>query len=31
VIQFEYVNPSGGGKSNFVVDDLAIDCTANGS
>ena len=29
-IQFEYVNPSGSGKSNFVVDDLTIDCAANG-
>ena len=31
VIQFEYVNPAGSGKSNFVVDDLTIDCTATGS
>ncbi len=30
-IQFEYVNPSGSGKSNFVVDDLTIECTASGS
>ena len=29
-IQFEYVNPGGSGKSNFVVDDLSIDCTASG-
>ncbi len=30
-IQFEYVNPSGSGKSNFVVDDLTIECTASGN
>jgi hypothetical protein len=27
-LQFEYVNPSGSGKSNFIVDDITIDCTA---
>jgi hypothetical protein len=31
VIQFEYVNPEGSGKSNFVIDDLTIDCTAAGN
>jgi hypothetical protein len=31
VIQFEYVNPGGSGKSNFVVDDLTIDCSASGT
>jgi hypothetical protein len=31
VVQFEYVNPSGSGKSSFVIDDLGIDCTANGN
>lgn len=30
-IQFEYVNPSGSGKSNFVVDDITIECSASGS
>ena len=25
VVQFEYVNPSGSGKSSFVIDDLGID------
>ncbi|AVP99004.1 hypothetical protein C7S18_18285 [Ahniella affigens] len=29
-IQFEYVNPSGSGKSNFVVDDMSVTCTAGG-
>lgn len=29
-VQFEYVNPSGGGKSNFVVDDISLTCTAGG-
>lgn len=27
-IQFEYVNPNGSGKSNFVVDDMSLTCTA---
>jgi hypothetical protein len=31
VVQFDYVNPSGSGKSNFVVDDVTIDCTASGN
>ncbi|HQW80517.1 MAG TPA: hypothetical protein PLQ74_01465 [Pseudomonadota bacterium] len=31
LIQFEYVNPIGSGKSNFAVDDISVDCTAAGS
>lgn len=27
-IRFDYVNPSGSGKSNFVVDDISLTCTA---
>lgn len=30
-LQLEYVNPASSGKSNFVVDDLSIDCSANGN
>ena len=30
-LQFEYVNPSGSGKSNFLLDDLTVECTASGS
>lgn len=30
-VQFEYVNPAGSGKSNFVLDDISIDCSAGGN
>ena len=30
-IQFEYVNPSGSGASNFLIDDLTLECTASGN
>jgi len=30
-IQFEYVNPSNSAVSNFLVDDIALECTANGN
>ena len=26
-IEFQYVNPSSSGKSNFIVDDLSLTCT----
>lgn len=29
-IRFDYVNPAGSGKSNFVVDDISLTCTAGG-
>jgi len=30
-IQFEYVNPSGSGVSNFLVDDITLECTVSGN
>ena len=30
-VQFEYVNPAGSGKSNFVLDDISIDCSPGGN
>ncbi len=29
-LELEYVNPDNGGKSSFIVDDLTMDCEANG-
>ncbi len=30
LIEFEYVNGADGGKSNFLVDDVTLECTASG-
>lgn len=30
-LRFEYSTPAGGGVSNFLVDDISIDCVANGN